>query len=319
MPLLSFREFSELADHEPDGWLLDKLIPKAGITMLVGAATVGKSSFCSALNISIAAGLDFCGRKTTHGPVVYVPLEHGRKGIRNSHRKAAKPLGLDPADYPIHFYEIAGGFDPRNEEHLADLELCLNQIGAVLVVFDSCRAISSFDENDSKQVRELLKMFDRMTGNNTRAVIAIHHPNANGKPRGSTDWAAGSETILLLTRAELDSPELSLDARHHGAEPAEWLLLTDWSDESLTYTPLDKPEKASRGGRKAVPAPTKPPDLASAIRETLRRGKMSVRDHKKAVRDMGVKFANDAFRDEVQRQIDSGSLRLVDDNHALAL
>jgi RecA-family ATPase len=76
---------------EPDEetpWLVDGLLPQAGLSIIAARPKVGKSTLARTLTLAVARGERFLDRDTTAGTVLYLALEEKRAELRRQFKGA---------------------------------------------------------------------------------------------------------------------------------------------------------------------------------------------------------------------------------------
>lgn len=174
-----------------------------------GLPGAGKSFIGVDLGFHIGLGKDWHGRKVTRAPVLYVALE-GVRGFRKRMYAAKERLG-DPGNFfsrlKVHISlmrQAAGdaGASTIMAAAKALAEKCGQPVG--LIVIDTlARAVSGDDENAVEDMMAYLEGRAGAIARETGAhVLTVHHPNAEGKLRGSTSLPAAFDAIL---RVDVDS------------------------------------------------------------------------------------------------------------------
>lgn len=248
--LLDGAAFRQLAEQEPDGWLLDHIFPRAGPCLLVGRPTAGKSRFLSALSVCVASGTPLAGRRVESGPVVWIYLEHMRRTLVNGLDAAAAGLEIAAWDQlPIRFVHVPGDVWTPSDDMLARTIAAIDAAGAALVVVDSLRRAGTHRENASEEVAGTMRWLAALSSGNRRTVVGIHHTTKDGRSvRGSEEFEAAADSTVFLSRAkDDDSVPTEVFARHHGAAPVDWTLRVEHSDSLLRYIPAKT--EADQGNR----------------------------------------------------------------------
>ncbi|MDL1972326.1 MAG: AAA family ATPase, partial [Deltaproteobacteria bacterium] len=183
---LEIIDMDEDADFE---WIVHKLIPKGGITLLYGRGGVGKTWLVLQMCEAIASGKPFCGLETKKCPIVYVDFEDSRKVIK----KRLNVLG-GSKDFKIWLFDSE--FPPpkldSSKWHMYQ-ELPPNS----LIVVDTLRAAHALDENSSQ---DMTKIMDKLKELRRReiTVLLLHHA-----PKANVETYKGSTAILDLVDHEL--------------------------------------------------------------------------------------------------------------------
>ena len=130
-------------------WLVDRLLPAGGTSLLLGTPKSGKSTMARILAAKTAAGFQWYGRKVKAGPVLYVALDERRATVREHVRTlAASTPG--PAEAAMR-ERLHVAFGPRPNDPAAALAAMLSGIdpAPVLVVVDTLMKAFPFeDAND---------------------------------------------------------------------------------------------------------------------------------------------------------------------------
>jgi RecA-family ATPase len=191
-------------ESKEEKFLVNKIIPKASLTGLVGESDTGKSSFLRQLAISIVYGDDdFLGFKINSGcrNVLYISTEDG---------------GIATSDWLKKYF----GQDLPNNNSLSRLRfiystdrIILNLKEVVmrncidLIIVDSYADIFEGNMNQSNEVRNFLNQFNNLANEYGTTIIFLHHTNksAVGKPNkkfisGSHGFEAKMRSVLYLTK-----------------------------------------------------------------------------------------------------------------------
>ena len=191
-------------ESKEEKFLVNKIIPKASLTALVGESDTGKSSFLRQLAISIVYGDDdFLGFKINSGcrNVLYISTEDG---------------GIATSDWLKKYF----GQDLPNNNSLSRLRfiystdrIILNLKEVVmrncidLIIVDSYADIFEGNMNQSNEVRNFLNQFNNLANEYGTTIIFLHHTNksAVGKPNkkfisGSHRFEAKMRSVLYLTK-----------------------------------------------------------------------------------------------------------------------
>lgn len=179
-------------------WLVERVIPRAALTVLYAPGGDGKSLLAMALAASIAHGEELAGIGCEKGLAVYLDGENGPAEIhRRIHTLGLPAYGVKVAD--------AGGLDLRRDMGLVEQVLELDQPD--LLVLDSFRALHpGMGENDTAATAGALDRLRRLAhGTAGTAILLIHHANKGGRDfRGASSSRAGVDVFWHLGRADGD-------------------------------------------------------------------------------------------------------------------
>lgn len=194
--------FTPLADmlDEPDEeqpWLVDGLLPEAGLSMLTARPKAGKSTLARTLALAIARGDPFLDRQAVKGTVLYLALEDKRGELKRQFR------AMGAANEQIHIYCATAPADGVEK-----LTNAVMQVRPALVIIDPIIRLSRMvDSNDYAQVSRALEPFIALARQSGAHVCLVHHSgrgdrNGVDAPMGSTAFAASVDTILVMKRTD---------------------------------------------------------------------------------------------------------------------
>lgn len=236
----SFSELRALADREPRGWFVrdHRLIPRAGLVLIVGDPYAGKSSLCACIATAMVAGYGFGRGRVDGNRTFWASGEHTMTSVTAKFERACAAAGLATSalDGSVVFPAERWSLDSEDVERA---RLAVEAAASDFVVLDSLRRFSDADENSSQQVAFALSQARRLTlgvdGAAKRSVVAIHHLGRNGLPRGSTDLKAVVDTVLFVER---NATGWRLRAEHHDAPTYVCDAHVRETDEVLEVTDL---------------------------------------------------------------------------------
>lgn len=193
-------------------WHCEGILPEKAMLIISGSPGIGKTQLALNLSMSLAAGVDFLGFKTTQAKVGFLSLEMNKFSlkefngmIRNGYSDhdidsnlILHPVGENiPLDMPEAFQAVCGLLD-KNEYDV--------------LIIDSLSAAVSSDLNDNTKVREVMGNMKRLINYYSCSVVFLHHnrkaTSDNKKPSsmddlyGSTFIAAAADTIIQVVRED---------------------------------------------------------------------------------------------------------------------
>lgn len=170
--------------QEPTEWLVDGLLPMAGLSLAVGKPKAGKSTAARCLAYSAASGQPWLNRPTQQGPVIYVAFEEKRTKIAEHFR------AMGATSEPLWIF---AGTPPQ--DGLAWLRRECEARRPVLVIVDTLlKLIRVRDSNDYAEVSRALEPLLALARETGTHVMVVHHA-AKGD-RGDGDAVLGSQAIL---------------------------------------------------------------------------------------------------------------------------
>jgi len=191
-------------EYKEGKFLVDKLIPKASLTGLVGESDTGKSSFLRQLAISIVYGDDNFLEFNINGGcrnVLYISTEDGEIGTSEWIKKH---LGRD---VPKNEFLSSLRFVYTTDSIVSNLKEVVMRNCIDLIIVDSYADIFEGNMNNSNEVRAFLNQFNSLANEYGTTIIFLHHINksAVGKPNkkfisGSHGFEAKMRSVLYLTK-----------------------------------------------------------------------------------------------------------------------
>lgn len=193
-------------EHE---WIVKNLLTRREVSMAAGPSGGGKSFVVLDLSLAISRGIDWFGRKTMRGGVIYQAGE-GAMGIkkrirayRDHHSLTTKddlPFVLLPSRIDLY------GSDDHTDQMILEIEHWKKSFSVPLelIVIDTfSTATPGANENDGKDVSSVLERCARISQETGAAVLLVHHMNADGgKVRGHTSILANLENVLIIKQLE---------------------------------------------------------------------------------------------------------------------
>jgi hypothetical protein len=177
-------------------------LPAGVLALLYGKEASGKSFLALDFGLSVAAGMDWHGRKVKQGPVVYVAAE-GNTGIYARAEAWSEAHGVELGGLP--FYVITQPVDMKTVTELVrDIRaVCPN---AVQITIDTlARNFGGMDENSTKDMSAFVHRVDELRAAFPGAtVLVVHHSGKDQSrgDRGSTALRGAVDTSLWLDRTE---------------------------------------------------------------------------------------------------------------------
>ncbi len=250
-----------LADGAGEGVLEaakeDGLIQAEGITGLIGRPKIGKSFLLQYLQLCVAAGVNFLGRKTKPGRVLYIDEEMGRAVVfaRWLRMRAAHPDFNSPETLSRCFTVSLGGLSIEKPDQIrAEIEKARPD----LLIIDSFRRVYRGKENDSDEMARAMAFFAGLRAEFGFDVVLSHHTRKNleggefweDAARGSSDFFAACDGLLGFGKRDKGLAELRATLRA-AAEPNPINLA--FNPETGIWEPTTRqPEVASFDSFKAV-------------------------------------------------------------------
>lgn len=181
-------------------WLIDKLIPSAGLVGLYGPPGVMKSFVASDIAMSVAIGGLWQGHPVAQGYPLYVCAEGSAgmsKRIRGwcAYRKVrAKDVQGAWLTEAVPVYADSDGMD-LVIRRIDEAEICPD-----LIIIDTLARCFDGDENQQADMGRFVAGVDRLRKEFDATVIVVHHTRLDGdRERGNTAFRGAADAMLSLS------------------------------------------------------------------------------------------------------------------------
>ncbi len=227
---LDFVPWSEMRDlpDEQTPYVVDRLLPSAGSSMLVGEPKAGKSTIARALIADVLTGREFVGRTCKPGSVLYLCLEDKPDEVKQHFRALIDHSQLEHALF------VHTGPAPLDlVQGLKQLEAAIWERSPALVVIDVLHRFARIDDlNDYAKVSSAMEGLTDLARRTGCHVLALHHAGkghgSSGIARvlGSTALAGAVDTVMFYCRR---AHGRTLEATHlrYGDELPETVMELD--------------------------------------------------------------------------------------------
>jgi hypothetical protein len=212
--------FAELRPGTRSSYLIEGVIPEAGLVAIYGSPKSGKSFWVFDLTMHIAQGLPYRGRRVMQGPVAYLAFE-GAEGFK---ARAEAYRRRHEVDDKVPFFLL-----PSNaklvRDHKALIECIDGQIDAppVAVVLDTLNR--SIDGSESKDVdmTAYISAAEVIVQEFWCAVLIVHHSGVDAKrPRGHTSLTGAVDCQIGVRRDAARNIIAEVEAAKDGPEGASF-------------------------------------------------------------------------------------------------
>lgn len=187
-------------------WQIKHIIPDDALGMYFGSSGTFKSFIALDHALHVAHGMEWMGRKTTPGQVVYVAAEGGA-GIARRVQAWHQQHGREQAK---NFHVCITPLILSLSEHVEALSSAIGQLTETpkLVVIDTLSQTFHGDENSATDMAAYLRMLNASIRSRFLCtVIVIHHTGhaAAERPRGSSAILANVDFMLGIYRTDPDA------------------------------------------------------------------------------------------------------------------
>lgn len=184
-------------------WLVKGAVPDDSIGMVFGASGTFKSFVALDQALHVAHGMQWLGRKTRQGTVVYVAAEGGA-GI---HRRVAAWHQRHEVELATNFYVCITPLILSLSEHVDFLAAQIEALPEkpALVVIDTLSQTFAGDENSASDISAYLRMANAaIRAKFNCCVQIIHHSGhaATERPRGSSAITANVDFMLGMFKPD---------------------------------------------------------------------------------------------------------------------
>nr|MDQ3820087.1 AAA family ATPase [Acidobacteriota bacterium] len=185
--------------EEETAYVWDRTLPRGGFSIVSSKPKVGKSTWARNLAVAISKGLEFFGRSTVQGVVIYLCLEEKRAEVARHFRR----MGASGTGIIIHT-----GSTPSDA--FTALEAAIDEHSPALVIIDPLsRFVRVSDFNSYAEVtRGLEPLIDLARTSACQChIMAVHH-NGKGEREGgdallgSTGFFGAVDALLIMKRRD---------------------------------------------------------------------------------------------------------------------
>jgi energy-coupling factor transporter ATP-binding protein EcfA2 len=185
-------------ENEPIEWLVPGLVAAGAVTMIVGAAGCGKSSFISAMASHLANGTDFLGLPAfEQKPCLYLDRENSKSFVQSRLRRLHCRCGPN--------LKYLGGWLGEHLDPDSPIvrEWVERQTIAPVIFLDSAVRFIDGNENSTPDVRDFMAKL-RWFADRGAAVVFLHHTGkgeSTKEGRGAYDFTAASDFVFTMHNA----------------------------------------------------------------------------------------------------------------------
>lgn len=243
---------AQFLQHRAPKWIVKGVLPRAGLAVIYGASSSGKTFFTLDLVAAVARGEPWRGARVEKGRVLYVVAE-GAGGFRNRLQAYCESRGVEPGQFDMCFLRQAPNLLTKE-----DIREFLEQVVPlgkfdVIVIDTYARAMAGGNENDAKDVGQAVahcEILHRKTG---ALVVLVHHSGKDAtkgaRGSGALRAAADLEVEVVQTReyraATVTKQKDGADGTEYAFKLAEVAIGMDEDDELITSCVVEHCESPS--------------------------------------------------------------------------
>ncbi|AYD82050.1 DNA polymerase/primase [Mycobacterium phage Saguaro] len=215
--------FSHWRDMPPPEYIIDGLIEHGGLSSVIGAPGIGKSTVALDMACHIATGKRWQGRRTLKTRVLYLPGE-GLAGAVQRLRAWEAEHNIDLGDDLL----LGNGIILVNavNEAWGEIAAYISRQGIGLVIFDTfARMSAGLEENSATDVGRAVRRFDKLKELTNAGVCVVHHTGKHTPEvaRGSSALNGALDSELLVRDATWDTQQIAdADGRLPGKPIELW-------------------------------------------------------------------------------------------------
>lgn len=229
-------------------YLVDRLIPATGVTLLGGPPKSYKTLLTLQIAVSVASGRPaVIGRVISRGgPVLFIEEEGGRTNFRNRLDAVLAAAEVAPSDADLYF-ALHQGVRLDDVAWVEHLDRQLAQMTPALVVLDPLAFLHDGEENSNSDMARVMKHLVRLAQQHSTSVLVIHHLSKPGERSSgrATDRLRGASALGGATDANL-----ILEKRKDNAAR----LQGEFRDDDDIQMGLEfDPDRLTLGATEAVP------------------------------------------------------------------
>lgn len=201
-------------------WIVEELLTAGGVSLLAAKPKTGKSTLARQLALCVARGIDFLGRPTTPGLVIYLALEEREADVRDHFEM----MGVSPDDRIM----ICAAPVP---DMISAFRATMEDKRPVLIFVDTLARLARIkDFNNYGETTAALEPILAIAREINAHICLIHHGNKKGgqdldSVLGSTSLTGTADTIIILSRK--DEHRVISSIQRVGVEISESILLFD--------------------------------------------------------------------------------------------
>lgn len=236
----------------PRQWLFGRWILRGEVTAIVAPGGIGKSTFVSAVALSIASGKDFLGKTVWEGAgAVWIwNLEDDKTEMERSLMASSIHHATGPKDCPKGLY-VDSGLDQRLCTAIEDaegfkiiepiydnLKAEIIERGIDLLTVDPFVSSHEVDENKNSLIDAIGKRWKKLAHETGCSIVLVHHTRKTGGQEVKAEHSRGAVSLINVARS-------TLVLNHMTQEEGERFGITDKAERaSFVRVDDDKPNRA---------------------------------------------------------------------------
>jgi hypothetical protein len=234
-------------------WLVEDIIERETFGLVFGDSASGKSLLIQDLCFCVSTGIDWHGKPTQQGNVLYIVGE-GQLGLQKRFRAIGNKYDRETNDNLFISERPAALMCPDDTNEVREL---IDQIGNVtLIVIDTLhRNFGAGDENSSKDFAQFLNNIDRQLKTCGATILVIHHSGHGDKERGrgSSAIRAAMDFEYKVEKKQVDKKLCFSNTKMKDFKPPEAMFFDFRTEGDSVVLELDDSYKTKGGTKRDKP------------------------------------------------------------------
>jgi hypothetical protein len=210
--------FADLRPGTKSSYLIDGVLPRAGLAAIWGAPKSGKSFWTFDLSLHVALGWKYRGRRVQQGPVAYLAFE-GAEGFKARAEAFRRTHTISEA---VPFYLLASNAK-LVRDHKALIESVEGQmeLPPVCVVLDTLNRSIDGSESKDADMGAYIAAAETICQEFDCVVPVVHHCGVDdSRPRGHTSLSGAVDVLIAIKRDTANNVIATVEAMKDGQEGA---------------------------------------------------------------------------------------------------
>jgi AAA domain-containing protein len=218
-PHIELVPFDEIQLGTQRRYLVKGLIPRVGIIVVWGPPKSGKSFWTFDLNLRVALGWEYRGRRVHQGAVVYCAFE-GQTGIQaRVEAFRQRFLAEDHATIPFYLQPVTLDLVRDHVELVEAIRAKLGDTRPVCITLDTLNRSLRGSESNDEYMTAYIRAADAIREAFECAIIIVHHCGIEGtRPRGHTSLTGAADAQLSVKRGAGENIIVELECAKDGPQ-----------------------------------------------------------------------------------------------------
>lgn len=184
-------------------WSVKHIVPQDSVGFIFGGSGTFKSFIALDYGLHVAHGMNWLGKKTKKGPVIFIAAEGGAGISRRSTAWHRQHMAVKPQDAEFYVMPHAISLATDAGSVVDDAEAL--GVKPVAVIIDTLAQTFDGEENSAKDVGAYLKALGHQFRERWNCVVMIVHHSGHAsteRPRGSSALRANADFMFGVFRDE---------------------------------------------------------------------------------------------------------------------